>query len=127
MWKESHILGFGLKSFRVKCWEILPRIEGLACANHPHNYYLELLSEFGMVGFGLIIIFFIILLTNSYSFLKKKIYEKEKDLYLLIPVILIFFLEIWPLKSTGSFFTNWGASLFWLNVALLQSNLKKKY
>ena len=127
MWKESHILGFGLKSFRVKCWEILPRIEGLACANHPHNYYLELLSEFGMVGFGLIIIFFIILLTNSYSFFKKKIYEKEKDLYLLIPVILIFCLEIWPLKSTGSFFTNWGASLFWLNVALLQSNLKKKY
>jgi len=127
MWKENHILGFGLKSFRVKCWEILPRIEGLACANHPHNYYLELLSEFGMVGFGLIIIFFIIILTNSYSFLKKKIYEKEKDLYLLIPVILIFFLEIWPLKSTGSFFTNWGASLFWLNVALLQSNLKKKY
>ena len=127
MWKESHILGFGLKSFRVKCWEILPRIEGLACANHPHNYYLELLSEFGMVGFGLIIIFFIIILTNSYSFLKKKIYEKEKDLYLLIPVILILCLEIWPLKSTGSFFTNWGASLFWLNVALMQSNLKKKY
>tara|TARA_B100000029_G_scaffold460341_1_gene491256 strand:+ start:1323 stop:2747 length:1425 start_codon:yes stop_codon:yes gene_type:complete len=127
MWKESHIFGFGLKSFRFKCWEILPRIEGLACANHPHNYYLELLSEFGMVGFGLMIIFFIIILTDSYIFFKKKIYRKEKNFYFLIPILLIFFLEIWPLKSTGSFFTNWAASLFWLNVALLQSNLKKKY
>ena len=61
MWKEQPIIGFGLKSFRAKCWEILPRIEGLACANHPHNYYLELLSEVGIIGFILMIIFFIIL------------------------------------------------------------------
>ena len=125
MWKENHIFGYGLKSFRVKCWEILPRIEGLACANHPHNYYLEILSEVGIIGFSLIIIFFTILLVKSFDFLKKKKYKKNKDLYLIIPIILIFFLEIWPLKSTGSFFTNWGASLFWINVALLQSHLKK--
>ena len=125
MWKENHIFGFGLKSFRFKCWEILPRIEGLGCANHPHNYYLELLSETGIIGFGLIIIFFIILLTDSLSFLRKKIHKKDEKLYFLIPIVLIFFLEIWPLKSTGSFFTNSVASLFWLNVALLQAQLKK--
>ncbi len=125
MWKENHIFGFGQKSFRVKCWEILPRIEGLACANHPHNYYLEILSEGGIVGFSLIIVFFIILLRECFVFLNKKKYQKNKSLYLLIPIILIFFLDIWPLKSTGSFFTNWGASLFWLNIALLQSHLKK--
>jgi len=125
MWKENHILGYGLKSFRVKCWEILPRIKGLSCANHPHNYYLEILSEAGIIGFSLIIIFFIILLNRSFDFMVKKKYKKNKDLYLLIPIILIFFIQIWPLKSTGSFFTNWGASLFWLNVAFLQSYLKK--
>ena len=126
MWKENHIFGFGQKSFRVKCWEILPRIEGLACANHPHNYYLEILSEGGIIGFSLIIVFFIILLRECFVFLNKKKYQKNKSLYLLIPIIIIFFLGIWPLKSTGSFFTNWGGSLFWLNIALLQSHLKKK-
>ena len=125
MWKENHIIGYGLKSFRVKCWEILPRIKGLSCANHPHNYYLEILSEAGIIGFSLIIIFFITLLNRSFDFMVKKKYKKNKDLYLLIPIILIFFIQIWPLKSTGSFFTNWGASLFWLNVAFLQSYLKK--
>ena len=126
MWKENHFFGFGLKSFRVKCWEILPRIEGLACANHPHNYYLELLSEAGIFGSSFIFIFIIILISNSFNFLIKKKYEKDKDLYFLIPIILVFFLEIWPLRSSGSFFTNWGSTLFWLNVGLLQASLVKK-
>jgi len=125
MWKENYLFGFGLKSFRVKCWEILPRIEGLSCANHPHNYYLELLSEAGIIGSSLIFVFIIILISSSFSFLIKKKYEKDRNLYFLIPIILIFFLEIWPIKSTGSFFTNWGATMFWLNVALLQANLRK--
>ena len=126
MWKENHIFGFGQKSFRVKCWEILGRIEGLSCANHPHNYYLEILSEVGLIGFSLIIVFFILLLRECFVFLNKKKYKKNKSLYLLIPIIIIFFLGIWPLKSTGSFFTNWGGSLFWLNIALLQANLINK-
>ena len=126
MWKENHIFGFGQKSFSVKCWEILGRIEGLSCANHPHNYYLEILSEVGLIGFSLIIVFFILLLRECFVFLNKKKYKKNKSLYLLIPIIIIFFLGIWPLKSTGSFFTNWGGSLFWLNIALLQANLINK-
>jgi len=126
MWKENYIFGFGLKSFRFKCWEILPRIAGLACGNHPHNYYLELLSETGLVGFGLIIIFFIIIFNNCFTFLKKEIQNKDKKIYFVIPIFLIFFLEIWPLQSTGSFFTNSVASLFWLNISILLPLLKKK-
>jgi len=125
MWKENHVFGFGLKSFRVKCWEILPRIEGLSCANHPHNYYLELLSEAGILGSSLIFVFFIFLILKSFNFLFKRKYEKDENLYFLIPMILVFFLEIWPLRSTGSFFTNWVSTLFWLNIALLQANLMK--
>ena len=41
--------------------------------------------------------------------------------YLFIPLFIIFFLEIWPIKSTGSFFTTWNATFLWLNVAILFS------
>ena len=129
MWKEQPLTGFGYKSFRFKCWDMLnkdnaerkitqkPQI--IVCSNHAHNYYLELLSEAGIVGTSLMIIFFLILLKDCFNYLKKYNQQKNPEMNLLIPVIILFFLEIWPLKSTGSFFTTWGATFFWLNVGML--------
>ena len=135
MWKDQPIFGFGLKSFRIKCWEFSPpRTEeyirdgalAIGCSTHPHNYYLELLSESGIIGAGLIIIFFLILLKDSYYYLKKYIKTQNSEMILLIPVIILFILEIWPIKSTGSFFTTWNATFLWLNVAILFSIKFKK-
>ena len=52
---------------------------------------------------------------------KKYIKTQNSEMVLLIPAIIIFILEIWPIKSTGSFFTTWNASFFWLNVAIFIS------
>ena len=67
IWKDQPLFGFGLKSFRIKCWELLekdneerkitPRPQKIACGNHPHNYYLESLSEAGVICTFLLIIF----------------------------------------------------------------------
>ena len=43
-----------------------------------------------------------------------------------IPVILVFVLEVWPLRSTGSLFTTWTGTLFWLNAAMLYAANKKR-
>ena len=136
MWKDQPLFGFGFKSFRIKCWDMLEKDneerkitkkpQFIACANHPHNYYLELLSEAGIIGTSLMIIFFLILLKSSYDYLKKYYRQKDVEMNLLIPVIILFFLEIWPLKSTGSFFTTWGATFFWLNAAMLIAAKTKK-
>ena len=128
MWKEQPIFGFGLKSFRVKCWNILSednlksdKPQDIACGNHPHNYYLELLSESGIIGIVLILSFFIILL-KYFFYILKGIYRIGNDeLILLTPVIISLILEIWPLKSSGSFFTSWNATFFWLSAAILMS------
>ena len=136
LWKEQPLFGHGLKSFRVKCWEILSKEEekellgegmsfggatNLACSTHPHNYYLEMLVEVGMIGVGLIIVFFIILLKDSYYILKKYNQKINPDVALLMPFVIIMFLEIWPIKSSGSFFTTGNATFFWLVVAILIS------
>jgi len=89
------------------------------CSTHSHNYYLELLVEAGIIGTALIILFFIIILKNSYLYLKQYYQTKSAEIYFLIPVIIIFFIEIWPLKSSGSFFTTWNATFFWLYFPLL--------
>ena len=128
MWKEQPLFGYGLKSFRLKCDEILDRSvdPDRRCANHSHNYYLELLTEAGLIGTSLMVIFFIILLKDSFNYLKKYYQQKNSEIILLIPVIISFFLEIWPIKSTGSFFTTWGATFFWLNTAMLIAATAKK-
>ena len=145
MWKEKPFLGFGLKSFRIKCFDILDRdaikigkplfsypekdviLPGkLACGNHSHNYYFELLSETGLIGTTLLIIFFLILLKDSFYCIKKYTKETDSKMILLLPFILGLILEIWPLRSSGSFFTTWNATYFWLNVAILFTLRAKK-
>ena len=101
--------------------EITQKHQYMACANHAHNYYFEFLSEAGIIGTSLMIIFFLILLKDCFNYLRKYNQQKNPEMILLIPVIILIFLEIWPLKSTGSFFTNWGATFFWLNVGFLFS------
>ena len=133
MWKEKPFVGFGLKSFRIKCWDILSKNELLdkplfiSCSNHSHNYYLQFLTETGIFGAGLIIIFFIILLKDSFYFYKKKYNQKNNlDINLLIPIIILLIIEIWPIRSTGSFFSTWNATFFWLCASIMMGYKDQK-
>ena len=116
IWKQQPLFGYGLKSFRIKCWEILEKTKNpnLSCATHSHNYYLELLSEVGIIGCFLMIVLFIIILKNSFLYLKEFNKSKNLEIYMLIPLIIVLFIEFWPIKSSGSFFTTWNATFLWL-------------
>ena len=99
-------LGGGLKNFRYYC-HVRPNIDkssGFICNMHPHNYYLEILTETGLIGFILVITIFTYVL--YLSFYKK--YFTVSDLNknnIIIPFLFLFISEVFPIKSTGSFFT----------------------
>ena len=127
LWNKQPVFGHGLKSFRFKCWEILSKMksERYSCSNQSHNYYIELLTEAGIFGAIFIFIFLISIFRESLNYIKK-IYKKNKlDLNLFIAIFLIFFIEIWPLKSTGSFFTSWNATFLWLIISMLYAIIRK--
>ena len=141
MWKEEPIFGFGLKSFRFKCRDIVSKagnsniitsIETTAhmhyfdCSNHPHNYYFEFLSETGIIGTLLIVIFFILILKDFFYYIKKYNKYFNFELMFVIPIMLTIFLEIWPIRSTGSFFSSWNATGFWIFIALLSVAKRSK-
>ena len=54
IWKKEKILGNGIKSFRVLCHKFEELSTARQCSNHPHNYYLEILTDTGIVGITLI-------------------------------------------------------------------------
>ena len=128
MWKEKPITGYGLKSFRFQCWNVMytSNDANLRCSTHPHNYYMEILAETGIIGLVLLILFFIFILKNNYKYIKEYNIKPSKELNFILPIILVIFIELWPLKSTGSFFTTWNATFFWLTISLLNALKKVK-
>ena len=126
IWKENKIFGSGLKTFRLlssneEYNNINSSNKHLRVATHPHNYYLEILSELGLFGLFFFLLIFYVLVRNN--FIMYKIINSYKYSYYFAPGIisLSFF---WPLITTGSFFTNWIAAIFWFMFAM---NVGLKY
>ena len=112
IFKDNKVLGSGPKTFRIVCadnkysklksFNIINR-----CSTHPHNFYMQILSETGIVGLSIFIISFLVFII----FTIKKI-DLSNPLHNCTFITLILFL--WPLQSTGSIFNNWyGLYLFY--------------
>ena len=120
-WLLNKYVGGGIKSFRYYC-HVRPNIDKnskFVCNMHPHNYYLEILTETGLIGFFIISIIFILILYKTFY---KKYFDSNSSLTynnISIPFIFLFFVEIFPLKSTGSFFTTGNATYIFLIMAIL--------
>jgi len=132
-WKENKYFGGGIKSFWWNCNKIdrskmagfVSRTGEVNCNIHPHNYYLEILAETGIVGLFLIIsLFFIISIKVLQKIhLSEMITDDKKKL---IPFFIIFFAEIFPLKTTGSFFTTGNATFLFIILAFIVGLIELK-
>lgn len=125
IFKNYPFFGIGIKNFRIECNKEIyynPNFDlsEYRCSTHPHQVYLEFLSELGIFGF---IIFFCFL--GNILFRSFYIYKKNNDIVLLSLLLFICATFI-PLIPTGSFFTSFNASLFWLNISILLTYINKK-
>ena len=119
-WLMNKYIGGGIKNFRYYCHERsnIDKDSKFICNMHPHNYYLEILTETGIVGFLLISIIFMIILYLTFL---KKYFMKSKldDNKIIIAFIFLFIAEIFPIKSTGSFFTTGNTTYLFLLIGIL--------
>ena len=112
---KKPLFGNGIKSFRDLCGEqnIDSVTKDKRCSTHPHNIHLEILSETGLVGYLIFLTFISLLLLNSYKIiLNKRNYYKDYLYLIFISSVLIFIIMIFPLKSTGRFFSSFFGYLF---------------
>ena len=126
-WLINKYIGGGIKSFRYYC-HTRPNIDKnskFKCNMHPHNYYLEILTETGVIGF--LIITSIIFITLYISFFKKYFTaSKLKNNHIITPFIFLFLIEIFPIKSTGSFFTTANATFIFLIIGVIIALARKE-
>ena len=124
IWKNNKILGSGIKSFRYKCRKLLIHRENRLCSTHPHNYYLEILIDTGIIGFILFMVMFYISLINKFFYFKNK---KNRDLYYIFLMIsLCIILEIFPLRSSGSFFSSVNSAYIFFLIGIF-GGLREKF
>ena len=122
IFKDNKLFGVGIKNYRNFCdndkynENVFPGWQYKKCSTHPHSFYFEIISETGLIGFVIIVSFFI------YSFFKfYKVLRLKKDNFFLFNsfIVLIYFT---PFLPRGSFFTNWNAIIFWVIFGFLYSN-----
>ena len=119
-WQMNKFVGGGIKNFRYYC-HVRPFIDPnskFICNMHPHNYYLEILTETGIIGFTIILlIFFNVLFISFFKKYFSNLPLENNDK--MIPFIFLFIAEIFPLKSTGSFFTTGSATYIFLILGII--------
>jgi O-antigen ligase len=128
MFLNKPILGHGPKMFRINCSDPKYSIGKYPCNTHPHNFYIQLLAETGLIGFSFLLIAFFYVLYCSYRQVKSILLKQQRFLsdyqVCLLAGILI---TLWPFSPNGNFFNNWLMIVYSLPVGFyLQSIYSKK-
>ena len=121
LWNKKKIFGGGIKSFRRDCIKLQMYNPKRLCSTHPHNYYVEILTETGIVGASITLfiglIFFIFIFKNL-KFFKGK---SKKNLILLAAIVSLL-AEVFPIRGTGSIFTTQNAAYLILITSIILSD-----
>ena len=130
MFQDNPLFGQGPNLFRKLCSEDQFNIPN-ACATHPHQIYLELLAEGGLIAFIPVFFIFLYLVVQLIrhtlkiwipSFSKFQAYGDAQ-----VCLMLAVMITLWPLIPTGSFFTNnWIGGIYYLPIGLLLSKTISK-
>ena len=123
---DKPLIGHGPKLFRKLCVEDKFYVKGGGYSTHPHNIYIQLLAETGLLGTAPVIFIFTILsylilrqfVSVNFNFLSLKFNDSS------ICLIIAIFISLWPLVPALNFFNNWISILHFLPVGFL---LSKKF
>ena len=118
VFKNNKLLGVGNKNYRVETCKP-ENVNMYTCNTHPHQIYLEFLSEHGI--FGTIFIFFIL-----YKLIFSKIWTTLKqDNYIKLGALIYMIFVFTPIIPSGAFFSDYLLTIFCLNLSIFYALDKK--
>ena len=115
IFSRNKIFGVGIRNYAS---ESTKNIYNKNSSVHPHQIHFEFLAELGLFGY---FCFFYFIFQSL--FLAIRSFVRNIDFYKFSGILFVI-VSLLPFIPTGSFFTTYGATLFWLNFAILSHNKK---
>ena len=128
MFINNKIFGVGNKMYRKLCDNEKYYVNNFSCTTHPHNFYMQILAENGIVGLIFILFFFSYIVKNLFNEFISRNFKNKMILNNKALLILIgFFINLWPIIPSGSFYNNWLSILIYLPVGFYLFFKKKTH
>lgn len=124
MFKDQPLFGHGPKMFRILCKKEKYAVGEVPCMTHPHNFYIQLLAETGIIGFlflfsAFLYVFYCYLKHLKSILFKQKRYLNDYQVCLLAGILI----TLWPIAPNGNFFNNWLAICYSLPVGFYLNSI----
>jgi O-antigen ligase len=112
---DNKLIGAGPRMFRKLCSEERYDVKDVdslknytPCSTHPHNTYIQILAEGGLIAFFIIVFFYLLVVSKIikqiyYKFFKNQYFYKNYEICIQIAI----FVYLFPLSTNGNFFNNW--------------------
>jgi len=114
MFLDNKIFGIGPYGFRKNCNLDKYKISFESCTTHPHNTYIQLLSEVGILGIFFVLFLFITLI----FYLFKNLFIKKIFTDFQVALLSCFLITLWPFVPTGNFFNNWLSIIYYFPLGI---------
>jgi O-antigen ligase len=108
MFLDKPITGHGPKMYRELNLNPKYFININSGHSHPHNFYIQLLAETGIIGLSFLLLFlFYVLYSLARQFVSIIFNKKKPFTDYQVCLLIAMLLTLWPLSPNGNFFNNW--------------------
>jgi O-antigen ligase len=111
--QEAPLFGIGPGNLRLLCDDIIAGSSLYDCHPHPHNFYLQMLGEAGIIGFLTGVLFLV-----SVIWACARPALRDRSNVVVATMWIVPFGFFWPIASTADFFGQWNNIFMWSAIAV---------
>lgn len=127
IYMDNKIFGSGPKTFRIYCNDEKYYIDKLGCSTHPHNTYVQILAETGIIGLLFILSLVLYICFKALKHIYNSVLNKDKIFNdYQVCLIVCFILTLFPFLPTQNFFNNWINVIYYLPIGFYLHSIYSK-